>query len=401
MYDALDRASKNPWRRGDFPAVAKWLGENAAALDLLASGLRRPSYYSPIVHEDGHTLLDLDCVGASALGRKAAGFLSARAMLRVGEGEVDDAWHDLLCCHRLGRANARQPLLVDALLAGVIRETACRGTAALADGGRLTAAQARRIADDLGRLPPPPSLAETFDWGERLFFLDGLLDVARRGAASKSLAWSTDESRAPRVKQCLADPRLDWNHVLRVSNLQIDRLVEALRKPSYQQRTAGYAQVTADCQRLRDGHASAEVGQRFVGVPAGSLELAARVGGYLLADFCESCRALVAWDLERSTRQEVTLLALAVAGYRADRGKYPAELHDLAPHYAKDIPSDGFSGGPLRYRLEGDGYLLYSVGRNGLDDGGRNDRLKPPPDDERNGTQGRRVADDIAVGKIP
>ena len=37
---------------------------------------------------------------------------------------------------------------------------------------------------------------------------------------------------------------------------------------------------------------------------------------------------------------------------------------------------DPCSGEPLRYRCTGDGWLLYSVGYDGRDDGGR-----PPPDD--------------------
>ena len=35
--------------------------------------------------------------------REAARALTARAMLRVDEGKVDEAWDDLLACHRLAR----------------------------------------------------------------------------------------------------------------------------------------------------------------------------------------------------------------------------------------------------------------------------------------------------------
>ena len=40
-------------------------------------------------------------------------------------------------------------------------------------------------------------------------------------------------------------------------------------------------------------------------------------------------------------------------------------------------PQDIFSGGALHYKPQADGYLLYSVGPNGIDDGGRNEMTTP------------------------
>jgi hypothetical protein len=45
------------------------------------------------------------------------------------------------------------------------------------------------------------------------------------------------------------------------------------------------------------------------------------------------------------------------------------------------MPDDLFSGKPLIYKPEAGGYLLYSVGVNGKDDGGRTFDDAPPGDD--------------------
>src|SRR5947209_7864913 len=74
-------------------------------------------------------------------------------------------------------------------------------------------------------------------------------------------------------------------------------------------------------------------------------------------------------------------VAFALAAYHADLGRYPEKLAELAPKYIDQIPDDLFSGRPLICRLEGDGYLLYSVGVNGIDDGGRGYDDDPPGDD--------------------
>jgi hypothetical protein len=75
---------------------------------------------------------------------------------------------------------------------------------------------------------------------------------------------------------------------------------------------------------------------------------------------------------------ELIRLAFALAAYRADHGAYPAKLADLAPKYVAEVPKDIFNASELHYRQEGGGYLLYSVGVNGKDDGGKgyDDRKK-------------------------
>jgi hypothetical protein len=56
--------------------------------------------------------------------------------------------------------------------------------------------------------------------------------------------------------------------------------------------------------------------------------------------------------------------------YRRAHGAYPADLATLAPSYLPALPEDPFSGDPLVYRVETEGYTLYSVGPNKVDDGG-------------------------------
>ena len=54
--------------------------------------------------------------------------------------------------------------------------------------------------------------------------------------------------------------------------------------------------------------------------------------------------------------------------YRLAHGALPATLEDL--HMAV-LPHDIINGGPLHYRVSGDNYVLYSVGWNQTDDGGK------------------------------
>lgn len=74
--------------------------------------------------------------------------------------------------------------------------------------------------------------------------------------------------------------------------------------------------------------------------------------------------------LEGHAKLLMTGLACALERYRISRGAYPETLDLLVPDFVASIPHDPCDGKPLRYRLEPNSYLLYSVGIDRKDDGG-------------------------------
>jgi len=71
------------------------------------------------------------------------------------------------------------------------------------------------------------------------------------------------------------------------------------------------------------------------------------------------------------TAVDETMLGCALERYRLAEGKFPEKLDALVPRFVATLPRDVISGEPLRYRRDGDGYVLYSVGWNQKDDGGQ------------------------------
>jgi hypothetical protein len=63
-------------------------------------------------------------------------------------------------------------------------------------------------------------------------------------------------------------------------------------------------------------------------------------------------------------------VACALERYRLAEGEYPATLDELAPRFIKNVPNDIINDRPLHYRRANGHFLLYSVGWNGVDDGG-------------------------------
>lgn len=63
-------------------------------------------------------------------------------------------------------------------------------------------------------------------------------------------------------------------------------------------------------------------------------------------------------------------IACAIERFRIDTGTFPSSLDALVPNYLSRPPVDPGSGKPFIYQTIDNSYLLYSVGWNGLDDGG-------------------------------
>ena len=81
-----------------------------------------------------------------------------------------------------------------------------------------------------------------------------------------------------------------------------------------------------------------------------------------------------AWCAERSSHSQnlILMVTLALRAYHDKNKAWPEQLSALVPAYLNHIPMDPFAlKGSLRYRLMGSGYLLYSVGPDGIDDGGK------------------------------
>jgi hypothetical protein len=62
---------------------------------------------------------------------------------------------------------------------------------------------------------------------------------------------------------------------------------------------------------------------------------------------------------------------LACRLYKSRMGRYPESLEELVPGVLTEVPIDPFTGTPFVFRREGQGFIVYSLGSNQKDDGGR------------------------------
>ena len=68
------------------------------------------------------------------------------------------------------------------------------------------------------------------------------------------------------------------------------------------------------------------------------------------------------------------ITSVEIERFRNTNGTLPDSLDNLLPAFLNSVPIDPFDGQPLRYKKLAKGYVVYSVGEDGKDDGGAEPR---------------------------
>ncbi len=390
-YALLEPALRKPWSAEDFPVLAQWLAANEKPLAMIVEASRRPRRYDPLVcGEKGRLVAVLQpVISLFHQPGNVADALVARALLCVGESRVDEAWEDLLACHRLARLLGQGPMALDASVARSVEESVCAAERALVEHSRLTASRIAAMREDLARLPPMCDVANAFEHGERFTYLDIVVNscfrdwpVSISGLERAAAYWEKDgfpdlagelrelDTAIKPLLRDIGDGAVDWDIVLRMGNSWYDRIVDAYRKPTRSQQREAFNRLDEELRRLKASmRSTTSLHARRTGDRTETHS--ERVGQVLLAMFSPTITAHAELDSRAKMMFELTRLAFALEAYRADHGSYPARLTDLAPAYVRKVPKDLFNNAEPRYCQEGNGYVLYSVGSNEKDDGGR------------------------------
>jgi hypothetical protein len=381
LNDQLSRAAERPWAAKEYPYIAGWLKANEKPLALAVEATRRPHYFNPLVPQS-EGLIGALLPGVQSC-REIARALATRAMLRVGEGKFDDAWQDLLACHRLGRLVGRGATLIDGLVGIAIDHVASTADVAFLARAKLDAKQTLACLNDLQKLPPMPAMADKVDLGERFVFLDCVMLIRRHGIQYlDALAKGGTPKAAPRPLD-----GIDWEPALRNGNRWYDRMAVAMRLKDRSAREKELNQINNELGKLKLNSRDAtswrgRLRLLFIDKEKLPTVLGEKIGNVLIGMMAPATGKVQAAGDRAEQVQRNLRVAFALAAYHRDHGRYPKELAALAPKYLKEVPDDLFSGKPLAYETSEDGYLLYSVGANGQNEEGRRDD-DPPGDDLR------------------
>jgi aminoglycoside phosphotransferase (APT) family kinase protein len=373
----LDRSAAHVWTAQDHPAIASWLKTNERPLALVLEATRRSHYFQPVVPGGRMALLGDSPLDSVHLCPELAKALAARALLRVGEGASEEAWQDLLACHRLGRLVGQGGSLMELLVGVALDNQAATADLAFLDRAKLDARRIENCLDGLHTLRAVPTMADRVTLTERFAFLELL--TALEGEKNDHQGTFRGIFPAWQSLETVAAEAIDWDAAFNNANRWFDRLATAMRIPQRGSRIKELEQIETELKVLMSKLAEGDPNAAFLALNAGG-----KADAVIDALVAQMSPAVVKVQNAADRHQQVQdnlFLAFALAWYQREQGHYPQTLDALAPKYLRRVPQDLFSGKALVYRPAANGYLLCSVGPNGKDDEGRGPNDNPPGDD--------------------
>jgi hypothetical protein len=344
--EEADLVTRRPgrWRPVELLHARQVLAANAEHFRILEQASRIPGCAFPVDWDAGPAMMLRHLPEV----QRSARLLSTRAAIAASDRRIDDALADCATMLRMAEHMKCEPTLTSQLSAFAIQDIAVQSMRDALSVGAPSPKAARELFGQLSAVDDgkPFSRAlrsEVELFGMKIFDMaqhansrefQGLLGDARRAA------WQGQVLRAyGTIARPLAN--LDEIAYLRAMKSGID----AISQPWPQSR-----------ERLD------AVGQSVYDLPA-YRSLLTRMLFNLSDRILESRES-------RTAALRAARIGLALVIYKSERGSYPdalASLEDAGPK----IPADPFTGKPFRYARRGDGFIVYSLGPDMQDQGGR------------------------------
>ncbi|HRX84197.1 MAG TPA: hypothetical protein P5572_04180, partial [Phycisphaerae bacterium] len=333
------------------------VGVAKPTLDLLRAARSRPRVYWSLQYNT--PLIDL-AMPRLAAHRELTKLLRLKAQVDHDRGADAEFIRDLEDILALADAIDHQPTLIAHLIATAANENALGAIettapflAVTADANATSNGPASRasveqlIATLLDDAYLADGLKRSFEF-ERAIQLDCTLIFAEGRFGNMSGANSLKQLRSPLPWLTAPLFKLDGVSMLEYMAHEI----EAVQEPTY----AAY---------------QACIGKYPAPPWVASSSTWVKVQHFLATIIMPSLQRAVVLHYRLLALRRLAAVALAVRLYAVDHGARPAALADLVPDYLAAIPADPFSSnGVILYAPEDAHPHLYSVGVNGVDDGG-------------------------------
>ncbi len=267
------------------------------------------------------------------------------ALADIEADDVDSAIDRVRCAFAMGDSLSQEPVLISQLVRIACESMGIKTVERMLNRCSPTEDQLGLLSELLSHREQPNLMTRAYV-GERCSVLDAL--YSGRGLANLQ----NMPAGFLKVYRATGLAAKDCGAFLDISG----RNIEAMSKP-YHERLAAAKQVEEDVEKLPK----------------------MRVFTKLL---CPAYGRIAVLDVRAAANIRVAQLAIAIEQCRLDTGRIPSSLTELAPAYIAEIPTDPFDGKPMRYRaLDSGGFVVYSIGEDGSDDGGLEKPEKAREDD--------------------
>lgn len=280
--------------------------------------------------------------------RDFARLLSGDAIVKALNGHYEETVADLVAGMKLADAVSEEPILISQLVGIAMDGIVCATYPRIFEGGELPQDLARELVRQAAQSQGREAFADSF-LGEQYMGLDVFAQLQESD-------WLTGIDV------------LGGNSGFPSSGLPALLYTSPLARPWRYMDEQAYAETMgsfADATRLPYYEARPLLEQLADDIE--DLPRTRLLSRTLLPALARSALA----QARREATLDMLQIGIMLEQQFAQRGEYPAMLDAIAGDLGGTVPVDPFSGEPYHYEVQGGTFVLYSVGMNLTDDGGR------------------------------
>jgi len=304
------------------------------ALSIVEQGTQRPSCWFDRDYKDGiYTLLP----NVPNL-RELSHILSAKARIEGRAGNLDKAWNMVRTQFRLADATRNEPIIVPQLVRIVITKLACRTVQELCAIAVPNEQQYRSIQEFLTSFDDITPIVRAID-GERLLLGEWAFNLPKKELYKVTME-QDQQGDIPDIIYKLIILRTTF-------------------KPLFLADRAAYMRfMHKSAQYIENPHSHDRVD---------TLERQVEEQHHMLTKILSPAISRVkVMHNEMIAEVRVTQVGLALLQHKQRQDAFPDTLEALKPQNI----NDPFSEQPIRYKAQGQGFILYSIGRDKKDNNG-------------------------------
>ena len=314
----------------DFPSGR---GPNWATEEL---GTRAPANYLPMLDAGKMLLPD--------------------ARVRIFDGDIAGALQDVSAVLHMSRSLEDDPIFMGQLVSRALQAVALEILETTLAGGSASEEQLALMQCELERAAGAPGMVNGLR-GSRAS-INHLLEAAQAGEISK------EDLRTRLSIFPAGGPAKAY-----------ERLVESIRfalfygnLPNARARALRELNELIKIGQLPDRERLQALADHRVQTPKRMKSFSAWTNSYLGIQFFST---YLEDELNIEAALSCAIVAVAAERFRLANQRWPQSTEELTPRYLKSAPVDLYSGQPLRFVHKGSALIIYSIGTNQQDDGGK------------------------------
>ncbi|MCP4941452.1 MAG: hypothetical protein GY924_05665 [Planctomycetaceae bacterium] len=361
---SLDESGTRPWTAGEFPAIQQWLVANQEPLAQITAGAKKDRFFYPLTTPDRwESTLSENLIGLYGPLLEVVRCLKSRSMNHLGNNQPQACLRDLITIRRIAHLVSQTGTVAALMTGSAIHGTTIVPEFKVIETGKLTVLEIDQYLQQVEELPLFETYTRTLDVSVRYMALDELQAFAFGKPCDPKLYSNTGE--VSNLFQNIPTT-FDLDEARQALNVVHDDYVDASMAMTFAKKNELISDVDEDL--IATLESANQITKRMVRSLAG-IHSRGDFMGHVTAAMLNGDRVLLGLETRRIAIDRMSYVAFRCEQYRLKQGHFPESLKDLQIDDETQL-IDPYSGKMLIYVSRMNGFSIYAVGENMLDEQG-------------------------------